>query len=340
MNTKKLEAQIIHNLAKSKKSIWELLALDHFPLKDFIEAVNRLYKNGIIDSDGENVFLTEKGKKKVNPEYLRFEGKLCDRCYGKRVIFNGRFNEILEKFREIVKKRPLPALDYFQGYMHEYDTIARVALMHYYGDLFKKDFILIGDDDLLSVALSLSGFPSRILVLDIDGRLREFLKEVNREYGFNIEFQNYDVSDPLPEEFTGKFDVFSSEPLETLSGLKAFVLRGIISLKENGIGYFGLTTLEASPKKWLSIEKMVTETGCMITDIIRDFSIYPTTYDSVSYETFVAKFSFPVKKNPGVDWYRSSLFRIKVLEKPSLEINKKLKIEPIDPEDDVTYPNL
>ena len=340
MNTKKLETQIVHNLAKSRKSIWELLALDHFPLKDFIEVVNRLYKEGIIDSDGESLFLTEEGKKKVDSEYLEFESRLCEKCCGKRVVFGERFNEILEKFREIVKRRPLPTLDYFQGYMREYDTVARVALMHYYGDLCRKDFILIGDDDLLSIALSLSGFPSRIVVLDIDGRISEFLKEVNRQYGFNIEFHKYDVSDPLPEEFVGKFDVFSSEPLETLSGLKAFVLRGIVSLKDNGVGYFGLTTLEASPEKWLSIEKMVTEKGCMITDIIRDFSFYPTTYDSVSYETFVAKFEFPVKKNPGVDWYRSSLFRIEVLKRSSPDINEKVKIEAIDPEDDVTYPNF
>ncbi len=340
MSSKKLEIQIIQHLAKSEKSIWELLALDHFPLRDFIETVNRLYKHGIIDSDGERIFLTEEGKKEVNPEYIQFEGKLCNRCFGKRIIFDDRFNEVLKKFREIVKKRPLPALDYFQGYMHEYDTVARVALMHHYGDLFKKDFILIGDDDLLSVALSLSKLPSRILVLDIDGRLSDFLTTVNKEYGFNIEFRKYDVSDPLPEKFVGKFDVFSSEPLETLSGLKAFVLRGITSLKENGIGYFGLTTLEASPKKWLEIEKMVTQTGCMITDIIRDFSKYPMNYDSVSYETFIARFNFPVKKNPGIDWYRSSLFRIEVLQKPSPDINPKLKIEAIDPEEDVTYPNL
>ncbi len=338
---RKLEVQIINTLAESEKSLWELLALNRFsPLKDFIEVVNRLYKSGIIDSTGKKLFLTEKGKEKVDLEYLKLESKLCDKCHGRRIIFNGKFKEALRQFKEIVKERPSPTLDYFQGYMNEYDVLARVALMHYYGDLLEKDFILIGDDDLLSVALSLSGFPSRIVVLDIDGRLSEFLDKVNKKYGFNIEFQRYNVSDPLPEKLVGKFDVFSSEPLETLSGLKTFVLRGILSLKKNGVGYFGLTTLEASPKKWLEIEKMVTETGCRITDIIRDFSIYPTTYDSVSYEKFITKFNFSVEKNPGVDWYKSSLFRIEALDKLSSEMNKRIEIETVDLEDDVTHPNL
>jgi predicted methyltransferase len=42
--------------------------------------------------------------------------------------------------------------------------------MHCNNDLNGKEIVLIGDDDLLGITLSLTGLPSRIPVLDIGRR--------------------------------------------------------------------------------------------------------------------------------------------------------------------------
>ena len=339
---RKTEIQILNELAISKRSIWELLDRINFPLKDFVEAIKTLYEKGLISADKEGLYLTEKGKEQVDPKILEFESEICPRCLGKRIVFGEKFREILKEFKRIVKQRPRPTLDFFQGYMQEEDVIARVALMHHYGDLYKKDFILIGDDDLLSIALSLTQLPSKITVLDIDERLGDFIKNANEKYGFDIEFRRYNVAEPLPKDLIGNFDVFSSEPLETLTGLKAFVSRGISCLKEDGVGYFGLTILEASHQKWLAIQRLLSRMNCVITDIIRGFSIYPMDYGTVNYEKFAYKLGIPVGKNPGINWYKSALYRFEVLGKPKLVIDprKKLRIKFIDPEEDVTHPML
>ncbi|RLI21608.1 putative methyltransferase [Candidatus Bathyarchaeota archaeon] len=339
---RKVETYILNELAASKRTIWELLNSANFPLKDFVEAIKTLHKNGLISADQEGLYLTEKGKREVDPKILEFESEICPKCLGKRIVFGEKFEEILKEFKKIARQRPRPTLDFFQGYMQEEDVIARVALMHHYGDLHKKEFILIGDDDLLSIALSLTGLPSRITVLDIDRRLGDFIKEANKEYGFDIEFRRYNVAEPLPEDLIGNFDVFSSEPLETLTGLKAFVSRGISCLKENATGYFGLTILEASHKKWLAIQRLLSRMNCVITDIISGFSAYPMDYGTVNYETFVRKLGIPVGKNPGINWYKSALYRFEVLGKPKLVVDprKKLRIKFIDPEEDITHPIL
>ena len=339
---KRIEAQILRELAVSKQTIWELLDRINFPLKDFVEAIKTLHEKGLISADKEGLYLTEKGKNEIDPKILEFKSEICPKCHGKRIIFGEKFKEILKEYKKIARQRPRPTLDFFQGYMQEEDVIARVALMHHYGDLHKKDFILIGDDDLLSIALSLTQMPSRITVLDIDERLGEFIKDVNKQYGFDIEFRRYNVADPLPVDLIGKFDVFSSEPLETLTGLKAFVSRGISCLKENATGYFGLTILEASHKKWLAIQRLLSRMNCVITDIISGFSAYPMDYGTVNYETFVSKLGIPVGKNPGINWYKSALYRFEVLGKPKLVVDprKKLRIKFIDPEEDITHPML
>jgi len=338
----RLKAKILRELATSRKTFWELLDKINSPLKDFVVALKRLDEEGLITSDESGFHITEKGKEKINPRSLDFEGKICPSCLGKRIIPEAKFKEILEEFKRIAEKRPSPSPDFFQGYMLERDVVARAALMHYYGDLDGKNIVLIGDDDLLSVALALTGLPSRITVLDIDRRLGDFLVTVSKDYGFNIEFFQYNVAEPLPRELRGKFDVFSSEPLETVSGLKAFIVRGVSCLKENGVGYFGLTHYEASLKKWLAVQKLLANMNCVITDVIQGFSAYPMNYDTADYEEFAYNLGFKVGKNPGINWYKSTLFRFEVLGTAKLLVSadRKLRIKFIDPDEDLTHPEL
>jgi predicted methyltransferase len=338
----KVKNKILHELAISKKNIWELLDKSNYPLKDFIAALKILHRNRHIVADEKGFSLTEEGKGKVNYKSLEFKGETCPTCLGKRIIPRAKFKEVLSEFKRIVEKRPRPILDFFQGHMLEQDVIARVTLMHYYGDLDRKDIVLIGDDDLLSIALALTGLPSSILVLDIDARIGEFIGSVNLEYGFSIEFRKYNVADPLPAEFHGKFDVFSSEPLETLSGLKAFLCRGATCLKMNGVGYFGLTLYEASLKKWLAVQRLLTGMNCVITDIIQGFSVYPMNYGTVNYEEFISSLGFAGGENPGINWYKSALFRFEALGKVRLPagLDRKLRVKFIDKNEDLTHPFL
>lgn len=339
---KRIESHILKCLLESEKSIWELLDESPFLVKDFVDAINKMFSEGTIKLKNDKICLTEKGLKRINKRVIEFKSGKCCECEGKGVAFGGEFREIAERFSQIVKDRPQPDIMFFQGYMCERDAISRVALMHHYDDLTDKSFIIIGDDDLLSIALALTGLPSRILVLDIDARLGEYLVKVRDKYGLNIEFQQYDVSNPLPKDLIGKFDVFSSEPLETLSGLRAFLSRGIACLGEGGVGYIGLTTAESSAMKWKAVELMLLRMNCVMTDIIRDFSKYKTSYETADYEMFISRLSFPVGKNPGICWYKSSLFRFELMGKPKLIIDpeRKISIEYVDPVEDITSPLL
>jgi len=338
MFLERIEAKILRELAISTKTFWELLEKIDSPLNNFLATLEKLQKDGCIAVDKKGFYLTEKGRSKINPESLKLEGRICPSCKGKCVIPEGRFKDVLKQFKRIVKKRPGPLLDFFQGYMLEEDVIARAALMHYYGDLDGKDVVLIGDDDLLSIALALTGLPSKIVVLDVDKRIGDFLKTVNKSYGLDIKFFEYNITKPIPKELQGRFDVFSSEPLETISGLRAFILRGASCLKEGGVGYFGLTNYEASLKKWLKLQELLVKLKCVITDIIQGFSVYPTKYETADYEKFANRLSFGVDKNRGIKWYKSALIRFELIEKISTNIaSKKMKIEYVDSEE-ITHP--
>jgi len=57
------------------------------------------------------------------------------------------------------------------------DTIRRVTLIHRFGDLENKDILIVGDDDLTSLALGITGLPRKVKVLEVDKRLVEYINK-------------------------------------------------------------------------------------------------------------------------------------------------------------------
>ncbi len=241
----------------------------------------------------------------------------CPACGGKGI----RLPEMWwHRFRDITAERPLPVAEYDQGFMRPEDTVARVVFMHRMGDVANRDILLIGDDDLVSVALALTGLPRRIVVVDVDERLGAFIERVNREHGFHIEFHPLDIRRPLPSDLTARFDAFVTDPVETLPGFELFLSRAAASLRGRySAGYFGLTTLEASLAKWHRLQWLLLRMNFVITDVLRDFSLYPERENR--WEQFYASYAmmslFHIEGYlPDRDWYRSSFLRIEAIATP------------------------
>jgi len=218
-------------------------------------------------------------------------------------IKNGRV-AITEKGRNLVKLK----------YISIDGVLRRVSFMMERGDLHANIFV-IGDDDFFSIASALTYVPKKIVAIDIDERVINFINKIAEEYSLKIEGHVLDLQKEN-KDFLHKFDVFITDPVETLPGIKLFLSRGVASLKNKGSGYFGLSTLEASRKKWYEIQKMIHDMGFVITDIRRQFSVYPD--DGKNFFKYQKKLPIVKKLNTKVDynWYKSSLYRIEAVKKP------------------------
>lgn len=336
----KLSNRILEELFASEKDFWTLLEKINVPLKDFISVMKTLKEKGFIESKDSSFALTEHGRRCVVGKDMGFFVDICKGCQGKRIKIDGEFNRILQEYMKILENRPPPSPKFFQSHILARDVIARAGLMHYYQDISGKSILLIGDDDLLCIVLGLMGLADRIVVMDIDLRLCEFIEKINSQYRLSIEFVPYDVREPIKSNMIRSFDVFSSEPLETISGLKAFAMRGISSLKENGVGYFGVTMYEAGLKKWRFIQALLLKYGCVLTDIIQGFSIYSMRYDTIDYEEFAGRLGLDVQRNKGINWYKSALLRFEVIDqkKASKIKNDILRVQMVDKKEDLTHP--
>ncbi len=294
-----------------------------YSIRELLETLQRLHAEGWIERSGDRwaeIGPTARGRRAGRAwSAARPQGEklLCPGCRGKGLRLPPSW---VQRFAELVRDRPLPVAEYDQGFMRPQDAIARVAFMHRMGDVASRDILLIGDDDLVSIALALTGLPRRITVIDVDERLGAFLQKVNREQGFSIEFRMLDIRHPLPPDLTACFDTFLTDPVETLPGFELFLSRAAASLRGRyAAGYFGLTTLEASLPKWQRIQQLLLRMNFAITDILRDFSLYPERENR--WEHFYASYAmtslFRIEGYlPDCDWYRSSFIRIEAIGTP------------------------
>ncbi|MEM0214418.1 MAG: bis-aminopropyl spermidine synthase family protein [Archaeoglobaceae archaeon] len=321
----RIENQILQSLLKGEISIYKLIDEQDASLPEFFETFENLRSQEILRITNGKVRLTEKGKN-IAKNLLTSDTK-CKACDGTGYQIDLFFRKILSEFLEITKNRP-PAVEKFdQGFISEEGVIRRIEFIHERGDIYGS-FFVVGDDDLFSLAIALTDLPKRVVVVDIDERLVNFINSVAKELGLKVEAHIYDVQKAFPDKFRKKFDVFVTDPVETIPGIKLFLSRGASTLKGAGSSaYFGLTTLEASRKKWFEIEKMILEMGFVITDIKRRFNVYPAT--EKSYSQFEEK--LPIFKKLGVktdyDWYTSSLFRIEAISEPKPLVEGEMIID-------------
>lgn len=309
----RIKKQILRQLIKKPSTFWELINYQDSHIITFLQAIKELMNEKVIEY--KKPFFLINDNIKVFP-YKDFGCLLCS-----PFLKDSYWKEILNKFLEIVKDRPLPISDFDQGFIRPEDTLKRAMFIYERGDLEDTEIFILGDDDLLSLSLALTGLPKRIVVVEIDERINKFIKEKTQEIGYkNLEIYNYNVINDLPEEMKKSFDVFVTDPVETQKGLKLFVSRCISALKgEGSAGYIGFTHREASLKKWYDFEKFIIDSGFVITDILRDFTIYSEKENQWEdfYRTYRIMKEFDLDL-PDVDWYKSCFVRFEVVEGPKL----------------------
>jgi len=307
----RIAKQIVSILSKNDVSIWKIIDYQDASLPEFFEKLKELEKEGIIEIKNGIAKLTEKGKNiAYNFKFADYRCKACDGT-GYEIV-----KEVENSYKKILENRPKPIEKYDQGYISREAALRKLAFIMERGDAYGSIFIA-GDDDLFSIALALTGLPERIVVVDIDQRLINFINEASRKHGLNIEAYVQDLQKEN-EKLLKKFDVFVTDPVETIPGIKLFLSRGIASLKGVGCsGYFGLTTLEASRKKWYEIQRMIYEMGFVITDIRRQFQVYPD--DGSNFFEYQDKLPIVKKLNIKSDynWYKSALYRIEAVKEPN-----------------------
>jgi len=316
--------------------VGRLLTLQHACLPDFFKAYTSLVDHKLVDKDGEGkLTLTDAGRSKL-PEQATTKPQFsayCAPCEGRGYHVENQQQPLSVQLNEIIKDRPSPLEMYDQWYMTANHSSYRAEFIRENGDLVGKKVLFIGDDDLLSVAVSLTRLPKEVVVLEIDERIVDFVNKLGKALNIPLSGRVYDIRLPLDESLARQYDVFICDPTETMQGFNLFVSRGVSSLRGVGsVVYFGLTCLEASKKKWFEIQKLLHSMNLVITEIRHNFTEYPDPpwVNNLSIWTNLAT-------TPTCTWYKSCLYRLELIDDPKPAIVGECELEGDVYEDDESW---
>jgi len=324
----RISKQILQLLLKGEISVYELIEGQDASLKEFLSFCEDLEQEELIYLSQGKIGLTRKGIAYCNYSRIKnFDDINCPNCQGTGIWLPPSLSSIYERYISIVRDRPAAQKDYDQGFMDSKDVFRRLGFIYDRGDLYGRIFV-VGDDDFFSIAAGLTGLPKEIVAVDIDKEIIDFINNTAQDQNLNIKAYHFDVQEDVFEQFRQHFDIFLTDPVETLPGIKLFLSRGVSALKgpETSV-YFGLTTLEASRAKWYSIQRMLLNMNFVITDIKRHFSTYPD--EDKNFLSFQDE--LPIVQTLGskidYDWYKSSFIRAESIATPQPLIQGEMHID-------------
>lgn len=246
-----------------------------------VGAVRReLESAGLLDR-GHGVELSEAGQafcRTVLGLVARHDSR-CPACRGDGIVVAQGLEALIRLMAEHVAEGPPVDVTLDQAPCTPETAVRRALAMHEAGALEGREIVILGDDDSMSVALTLLGKaigarPRRVTVLELDpGRLAHLLAARER-HGLDIELVAHDLRDPIPAALRRRFDVFETDPPYTVDGMSLFVSRGLEAMRdEPGLPGF-LSFGDLAPDDLLDLQARLTEMGLVAARVRPGFNAY------------------------------------------------------------------
>ena len=222
---------------------------------------------------------------RLNREYnipLSYQGELgCRECEGTGMTVSPEEEDRLAYLRSL---RPLPDWSLAQYHVRIPDLVRRVKFILRHDRIEDARICVVGDDDLVSVALCEIACPERIIVFDKDPRVIRVLRTIALERRFPITAIQFDIDDlstttaAAVVDGVRPVDLFITDPPYSSVGLRAFSYLGMRLLKAGGVGYIAYPTL-SDFERWAvpvmnDVEQFITGSGFIITDMLNSFHAY------------------------------------------------------------------
>ncbi|MBT9169456.1 MAG: N(4)-bis(aminopropyl)spermidine synthase [Syntrophomonadaceae bacterium] len=301
-----MKKKILSYLLKKRINFWEMTSRMSY-LPDFVSVLKKMEKEGLIKIKNSYLLLTQKGKRtasalKIIPQSLP-SPDICEIKIDKKLLKNYknfRRNKVFEKE------------EFDQLQLSEEGVLKKIEVMRRFDDLKDKKIICLGDDDLVGIALALTKEPKEIMILDIDKEIIDYENNVLEKLGYKKSAFLCDFLKPIPQRFRGKYDVFITEPPDTVKGITLFFSRGIECLsKKGGIAYLGVSKTDLDENDFLKIEENILKMKGLITDIFSHFEGYKPSKIDFSWVFGLPKGVTTTAREP---WFFSDLLRVKILK--------------------------
>ena len=159
--------------------------------------------------------------------------------------------------------------------------LSRVLQLHEARALAGQRILLLGDDDLIAVAvahvLASAGRPGavrRLTVVDTDADVLDWIRAQVSGTGVTVEAVQYDLREPLPADLTGAFDVVLTDPPYTVAGAELFLSRAVSALTAEPGRHVFFSFGARRPDETLAVQRAMAGMGLAIRSLRPGFNEY------------------------------------------------------------------
>lgn len=203
----------------------------------------------------------------------------CTTCGGDGSVVPG-LRGVRREIRRAAECAPAARLDLDQCHCTFETKLRRVLALHEADALVGRRILLLGDDDLTSLAIAAAvrelgdaGTVGGLGVVDVDPAVLAFVRGELVGAPFPTTIVEHDLRLPLPRSLRGAFDTVVTDPPYTLPAARLFLSRAAEALAGPGGDVF-LCFGSRRPNAAYLLQRAIGEAGFAVRRLARDFNRY------------------------------------------------------------------
>jgi N4-bis(aminopropyl)spermidine synthase len=273
-------SDVLRAIARSEPvAVRDVSRSAELPVPIVAAVCNELRKRGVVDR-ARPVRLTQRGRELLASRHPDLSAE-CPCCGGSGLVVPDALAELTAVLEDAAAGTPRAKPELDQTHCTVRTKIRRVLRMHEAGALAGRRILVLGDDDLVSVAiaafaavLGLQSGIERLTVIDSDSDVLAWAADQIAGTGVGVELVEHDLRRPLPESLAGGFDVACTDPPYTVPGAELFLSRAVAGLAPEPGGHVFFSFGARRPDEALRTQEMIGAMGLTVRGLWPGFNEY------------------------------------------------------------------
>jgi N4-bis(aminopropyl)spermidine synthase len=260
-------------------AVREISQLAELPVPIVAAVCNELRQRGVVDRT-RPVRLTAEGRVAVTAGQPDLDAT-CPACAGRGVVIPDAVVPLLAELEQAAEGGPEAKPELDQTHCTVETKLRRVLRMHAAHALAGQRILLLGDDDLVSLAIvafaAWTGHAEvirRLAVVDTDPDVLGWIGKQAARSGVRVDLIEHDLRQPLPAGLAEGFDVVATDPPYTVAGAELFLSRAVEALAPEPGRHVFFSFGARRPEQTVAVQAGIAQLGLAVRSLTPNFNSY------------------------------------------------------------------
>jgi predicted methyltransferase len=260
-------------------AVREISQLAELPVPIVAAVCNELRQRGVVDRT-RPVRLTAEGRVAVTAGQPDLDAT-CPACAGRGVVIPDAVVPLLAELEQAAEGGPEAKPELDQTHCTVETKLRRVLRMHAAHALAGQRILLLGDDDLVSLAIvafaAWTGHAEvirQLAVVDTDPDVLGWIGKQAARSGVRVDLIEHDLRQPLPAGLAEGFDVVATDPPYTVAGAELFLSRAVEALAPEPGRHVFFSFGARRPEQTVAVQAGIAQLGLAVRSLTPNFNSY------------------------------------------------------------------